>query len=93
MYLANYATKSELKNATGVDTSKFAKKTYLARLKSDIGKLDIDKLEKEASALSSLKNKVYKLDFDKVVSAPVDLKNVVVVDQEGVKKDVYDKFI
>ena len=32
--LSNYATKRELKNATGVDTSKFAKKVDLANLKS-----------------------------------------------------------
>ena len=41
--LSNYATKSDLKNATGVDTSKFAKKVDLANLKSDADKLDIDK--------------------------------------------------
>ena len=33
--LYNYATKSDLKNATGVDTSKFAKKFDLASLKSN----------------------------------------------------------
>ena len=44
--LSNYATKVDLKNATGVDTSKFAKKVDLANLKSDIDKLDIDKLKK-----------------------------------------------
>ena len=31
---SNYATKADLKNATGVDTSKFAKKLDLANLKS-----------------------------------------------------------
>ena len=44
--LADYATKSHLKNAKGVDTSKFAKKADLASLKSDIYKLDIDKSTK-----------------------------------------------
>ena len=43
--LFNYATKSDLKNATGVDTSKFAKKVDLANLKSNADKLDIDKLK------------------------------------------------
>ena len=42
--LSNYATKSDSKNATGVDTSDFAKKTDLAHLKSDVDKLDTDKL-------------------------------------------------
>ena len=31
--LSNYSTKFDLKNATGVDTSKFAKKADLATLK------------------------------------------------------------
>ena len=43
--LFNYATKTDLKNATGVDTSKFAEKVDLANLKSDVDKLDIDKLK------------------------------------------------
>ena len=43
--LSNYATKVDLKNATGVDTSKFAKMVDLARLKSDVDKLGTDKLE------------------------------------------------
>ena len=43
--LSNYATKTDLENATGVDTSPFSKKTDLASLKSDVDKLDIDKLK------------------------------------------------
>ena len=34
--LSNYATKADFKNATGIDTSDFAKKTELANLKSDV---------------------------------------------------------
>ena len=41
--LSNYATKADLKNATGVDTSKFAKKVDLASLKFNVDKLDIDR--------------------------------------------------
>ena len=44
--LPNYPTKSNLKNATGINKSTFAKKTYLASLKSDVDELDIDKLKK-----------------------------------------------
>ena len=44
--LSNYATKADLKNATGVNTFNFAKKTELANLKSDVDKLDIDKFKK-----------------------------------------------
>ena len=50
--LFNYATKSDLKNATGVDTLDFAKKDCLAHLKPDVDKLDIDKLKNVASNLS-----------------------------------------
>ena len=55
--LSHHATKSDLKNSTGVDASGFAKKDDLASLKSDIDILDIDKLEEIPSVLSSLKVK------------------------------------
>ena len=42
---SNHATTPDLKNATGVDTSDFAKETDLYNLKSDVDKLDIDKLK------------------------------------------------
>ena len=43
--LPNYATKADLTNATGVDTSKFVKTIDLADSNSDADKLDIDKLK------------------------------------------------
>ena len=43
--LSNYATKMDLKNAAGIDTSSFAKKFDLAKLKSNVDKLDVDKLK------------------------------------------------
>ena len=42
--LSNYATKSDIKNISHVDTSNFALKTNLASLKTEVDKLDIDKL-------------------------------------------------
>ena len=57
---SNYATsrlQADLKNAAGVDSSKFAKKVDLANLNSDVDRLDIDKLENIPSNLSNLKNK------------------------------------
>ena len=42
--MSNYAAEIDLKNATGIDTSSFAKKVDLASLKSNVGKLDIDKV-------------------------------------------------
>ena len=41
--LSNYITKTDL---TEIDTSSFAKKVHLASLKSNVAKLDIDKLKK-----------------------------------------------
>ena len=43
--MAKYATKTDLKNATKLDTSDFAKKIDLAHLKFDVDKLDIDELK------------------------------------------------
>ena len=62
--LSNYATKSDLKNATGFDKSKFAREVDLANLKSDVDKLDIDTLKNVPSNLNNLKSKVGKLDVD-----------------------------
>ena len=42
--LSNYATKSDIKNISHVDTSSFALKTNSASLKTEVDKLDIDKL-------------------------------------------------
>ena len=39
--LSNYATRSDLKNETVIDTSHFAKKADLASLKPQVDKLDI----------------------------------------------------
>ena len=42
--LSNYATKIDLKGATGTDTSNLAAKSDLASLKAEIDKIDKDKL-------------------------------------------------
>ena len=70
--LSNYATKTDLKNATEIDTSSFAKKVNLASLKSNVDKLDIDKLKNLPTNLSNLKSKVDKLDVDKLLPVPVN---------------------
>ena len=60
---SNYTKKTDLKNATGVDASNFAKKlTYL--------------IEKCTNQIKHLKNKVDKLNVDKLVPAPVDLSKL-----------------
>ena len=58
--LSNYPTKADLRNATGVDTSKFAEKVDLASLKLEIDKSDIDKLETTPVDLSELSHVVKK---------------------------------
>ena len=60
--MSNYTKESDLKNAAGVDTLKFAKKVDLANLKSDADELDIDKLKNVPTNLSNLESKVEKLD-------------------------------
>ena len=52
--LSNYATKTDLKNVTHVDTSSFALKTHLASLKTEVDELDIDKLAPVPVELSKL---------------------------------------
>ena len=56
--LSNYATKTDLKNVTHVDTSSFALKTNLANLKTEVDKLDIDKLAPVPVDLSKLSDLV-----------------------------------
>ena len=63
----------QIKNATGVNTSDFAKKTDWANLKSEEDKLDIDKLENVKSGLGSLKRKSNKLSIGKLETTPADL--------------------
>ena len=54
--LSNYATKTDIKNISHVDTSSFALKTNLACLKTEVEKLDIDKLVLVPTDLSKLSN-------------------------------------
>ena len=92
--LSNYATKPDLKNATGVNSLDFAKKTNLANLKSDEDKLDIDKFKNVPSNLSNFKSKVDKLDIGKLGTTPVDLSklsNVAKIDV--VKKTEYNELV
>ena len=56
--LSNYATKADIKNISHVDTSSFALKTNLASLKTEVDKLDIDKLVPVPADLSKLSNVV-----------------------------------
>ena len=70
--LSNYVTKTDLKNVTYVDTSSFTLKTNLASLKTEIDKLDINKLAPVPTDLSKLsdvvKNDVVKAVYDKLAA-------------------------
>ena len=71
--LSNYSKKDDIKNITHVDTSSFALKTNLANLKTEVDKLDIDKLGPGPTDLSKLsdvvKNDVVKkTDYNKLVT-------------------------
>ena len=56
--LSNYATKADIKNITHVDISGFALKIDLASLKTEVDKLDIDKLLPVPVDLSKLSDVV-----------------------------------
>ena len=74
--LSNYAAKADLEMQQVLIHQNLLKKVNLASLKSEVDKLDIDKLEKVPTGLNSLKSKVDKLDVDKLVPAPVDLSKL-----------------
>ena len=87
--MSNYATKADLKNATSVGTSDFAKKTDLANLNSDVDKLDIEKLKNVPSSFNDLKNEV-----DKLETTPFDLSKLSdVVKNKVVKKTEYNELV
>ena len=56
--LSNYATKDDAKNITHVDVSSYATKTNLAALKTEVDKIDTDKLKTVADDLAKLSNVV-----------------------------------
>ena len=71
--LSNYATKTDIKNISQIDTSGFALKSNLAGLKTEIDKLDINKLVLVPFDLSKLSNVVKnhvvkKTIYDKLVA-------------------------
>ena len=71
--LFNYATKTDLKNISQVDTSSFVLKTNLTDLKTEFDKFDIDKLAQFPVDLSKLSDAVKtdvvkKTIYDKLVA-------------------------
>ena len=80
--LSNYLTKTDLKNISHIDVSSYALKSNLASLKTEVDKLDIDKLKPVPVDLANLSN-VVKNDvikkYDKLVAKVngIDITNFV----------------
>ena len=85
--LCNYISKTDLKDAASFDIPTFATEVDLANLKSNVHKLDIDKLENVPSNLSNLKSKADKLDVHKLLFVSVDSSEL----DDVVKNDVVEK--
>ena len=66
---SNYAAKTDLKNVSHIDASSFALKSNLASLKTEVDKLDIDKLTLVPNDLAKLRN-VVKNDMLKMLKTP-----------------------
>ena len=76
--LCNYATETDLKNITHVDTSSFALKTNSASLKTKVDKLDIDKSAPVPVDLSKLSDVVKhdvvkKTVYDKLAAKVINI--------------------
>ena len=72
--LTNYATKTDLKNITHIDVNSFASKTNLAALKTEVDKIDADKLKTTPTDLAKLTNAiehdvVKKIDYNAKVTS------------------------
>ena len=98
--MSNYATKTDLRNVTHIDTSSFALKTNLASLKTEADKLDIDNLGPVPVVLSKLsdvvKNDVVKKTaYDKLVAKVnnVDANDFVLKTKYSTDKTVLEKKI
>ena len=86
--LANYATKTDLKNITHVDVSSFASKTNLAALKTEVDKIDADKLKATPADLAKLTNAV---EHDVVKKTDYNTKVTSIEAQiAGLTKDTVD---
>ena len=71
--LSSYATKTDLKKGTHVHVSSFASKTNLASLKTEVDKIDVDKLQTVPIDLAKLSNVVKndvvkKTEYNKLVT-------------------------
>ena len=93
--LSNYAKKTDLKNVSHVDVSTFALKSNLANLKTEVDKIDADKLKTVPVDLAKLSN-VVKNDvikntkYDKLVAKANGIDNKNFVSRTKYEKDGSD---
>ena len=73
--LSNYATKHDVTNITHVDVSSYASKTNLAALKTQVDKIDSDKLKTVPTDLAKLSN-VVKNDVVKKTNYNTKVTNI-----------------
>ena len=71
--LSSYATKTDLKNVTHIYVSSFASKAILAGLKTEVDKIDVDKLKTVVVDLPNISNVVKndvvkKTEYNKLVT-------------------------
>ena len=85
--LTNYATKADLKNITHVDVSSFASKNNLAALKTEVDKIDADKLKTTPTDLAKLTNTV---EPDVVKKTDYNTKVTSIEAQIGLTKNTVD---
>ena len=83
--LSNYETKADIKNITHVNTSNVSLKKKLANLKTEVDKIDTDKLKTLLVDLSKLSNVVKnevikKAEYNKLVAkvCNIDTSNFVI---------------
>ena len=89
--LTNYATKDDIKNITHTDVSNFANKTNLAALKTEVDKLDTDKIKTTPDDLAKLSN-VVKKDVVKKTDYNAKVSNIE-TQIAGVNKNALDNLV
>ena len=93
--LSNYATKNDLKNISHIDVSSYSLKSNLASLKTEVDKLDIDKLTSVPIDLAKLSNVVKndvvkKTEYDRLVNKVSDIDTTNFVSRTKYEKDGSD---
>ena len=89
--LSNYATKTDIKNISHIDTSSFAQKSSLASLKAEVDELDITKLVPVAVDLSKLSDVVKNYVAKKTVYDKLAVKVNNIDTSTFVLKTKYDR--